>query len=199
MVVLNGVLLRMGGSAAVAAFSIVLYVDSVANSLLFGMSDSLQGRRQLLLWAGAAPADFCAGKAGVLVGALVAALAFLLMRFGGEALLSLFLGHNSEVVGALALRAMELFSLTYLTCWFNVAISAFFTAVNRPGRPFILSFGNALVFPSLLALAVLPRLWGIDGVWLTPACGDLLTAVAAAALLLYFWRRKERKTALEEV
>ncbi len=78
----------------------------------------------------------------------MAALAFLLMRFGGEALLSLFLGHNSEVVGALALRAMELFSLTYLTCWFNVAISAFFTAVNRPGRPFILSFGNALVFPT---------------------------------------------------
>ena len=129
---------------------------------------------------------------------LAAALAFLLMRFGGEALLSLFLGHNSEVVGALALRAMELFSLTYLTCWFNVAISAFFTAVNRPGASLILSFGNALVFP-LLALAVLPRLWGIDGVWLTPACGDLLTAVAAVVLLLYFWRRKERKTALEEV
>ena len=102
------------------------------------------------------------------------------------------------LVGALALRAMELFSLTYLTCWFNVAISAFFTAVNRPGASLILSFGNALVFP-LLALAVLPRLWGIDGVWLTPACGDLLTAVAAGALLLYFGRRKERKTALEEV
>ena len=102
------------------------------------------------------------------------------MRFGGEALLSLFLGHNSEVVGALALRAMELFSLTYLTCWFNVAISAFFTAVNRPGASLILSFGNALVFP-LLALAVLPRLWGIDGVWLTPACGSGAAAVFLAA------------------
>lgn len=68
MVVLNGVLLRMGGSAAVAAFSIVLYVDSVANSLLFGMSDSLQGAVQLLLWCRAAPADFCAGKAGVFGG-----------------------------------------------------------------------------------------------------------------------------------
>ena len=198
MVVLNGVLLRMGGSAAVAAFSIVLYVDSVANSLLFGMSDSLQGAVRYCCGAGLRQRIFALEKRVFLVGALVAALAFLLMRFGGEALLALFLGHNSEAVGALALRAMELFSLTYLTCWFNVAISAFFTAVNRPGASLILSFGNALVFP-LLALAVLPRLWGIDGVWLTPACGDLLTAVAAVALLLYFWRRKERKTALEDV
>ncbi len=42
MVILNSVLLRLSGSMAVAAFSIVMYVDSIVGSLLFGMADSIQ-------------------------------------------------------------------------------------------------------------------------------------------------------------
>ena len=37
MVILNSVLLRLSGSMAVAAFSIVMYVDSIVGSLLFEM------------------------------------------------------------------------------------------------------------------------------------------------------------------
>ena len=42
MVLFNVVLMNLGGYLAVAAFSVVMYVDSIVKSLLFGMSDALQ-------------------------------------------------------------------------------------------------------------------------------------------------------------
>lgn len=42
MLILNAVLLRLGGSVAVAAISVVFYVDSIVNSMIFGLADSMQ-------------------------------------------------------------------------------------------------------------------------------------------------------------
>ena len=42
MVLFNAVLMRIEGYRAVAAFSIVMYVDSVVKSVLFGIGDALQ-------------------------------------------------------------------------------------------------------------------------------------------------------------
>ena len=42
MVIMNAVLLRLSGAMAVAAFSIVMYIDSFVSSMLFGMVDALQ-------------------------------------------------------------------------------------------------------------------------------------------------------------
>ena len=119
------------------------------------------------------------------------------MRFGGEALLSLFLGHNSEVVGALALRAMELFSLPILPVGLMWRSAPFSQRSIVRGRP--LYCLSEMRWCSPCWRWQYCRACGAStGYGFTPACGDLLTAVAAVALL-YFWRRKERKTALEEV
>lgn len=42
MIIFNAALLSAGGFMAVAAFSIIMYVDSVVKALLFGMGDALQ-------------------------------------------------------------------------------------------------------------------------------------------------------------
>ena len=41
-IVFNFFLLKYGGTTAVAAFSVIMYVDSIVGMLVFGMSDSLQ-------------------------------------------------------------------------------------------------------------------------------------------------------------
>ena len=74
---------------------------------------------------------------------------------------------------------MELFSLSYLVCWFGIIASSFFTALGQAARSLAVAFGQTLVFP-ILALLLLPRLLGLDGVWLTAlAAGVLASAVAA--------------------
>ncbi len=185
MIVLNGILLRLSGSLAVAAFSIVLYVDSIVTSLLYGIADSLQPaisycygaqlRRRLLAFE----------KRVLIASAAIAALAFALMRWGGEAVIPFFLQKGDTALLQMSLKAMELYSLSYVTSWLGISLGSFFTAVNRPGISLGISTGRALFFP-LASLALFVSLWGIDGVWLTPAVSCTLTALLALAFLARF-------------
>lgn len=185
MIILNSILLHLAGSMAVAAFSIVLYVDSIMASLLYGMTDSMQPAISYCYGAKLRGRMFAFEKRVLLAGALLSGITLAGMRLGGQGIISLFIRENDPALLEMSLRAMELFSFTYLTGWIGVGLSAFFTAVNRPGTSLGISIGRALFFP-LLALAVLVPLLGVDGVWLTSAASSTLTAVTAAVFLARF-------------
>ena len=190
MIILNGVLLHLSGGAAVAAFSIVLYVDSIVASLLYGMTDSMQPAISYCYGAELRRRMFAFEKRVLFAGALVSLLTFIGMRTGGHAIISLFIQENESALLEMSLRAMRLFSFTYLSGWIGVGLSAFFTAVNKPGISLGISLGRALVFP-LLALSVLVPLLGIDGVWLTSAAGSVLTAVVSVFFLMHFLHKEK--------
>ena len=90
-IVYNFFLLKHGGTTALAAFSVIMYVDSIVGMLVFGMCDSLQ------------PAiSYCYGarliskvKAifrRVIIGAIVlSAASFLFMMFAGQYVAPLFI------------------------------------------------------------------------------------------------------------
>ena len=192
MVILNSVLLRLAGSTAVAAFSIVLYVDSVVGSLLYGLADSMQPAISYCYGARLRGRMFSLEKRVLLVSAAISLLTMSWMLWGGRGVVALFVPGGDQALLDMSLRAMGIFSLSYLSGWVGTGLSAFFTAVDRPGLSLGLALCRSLGFP-LLSLAVLPRFWGLDGVWLTPVAGGALTALLAAALLLGVLRRDRRE------
>ena len=165
MVILNSVLLRLSESMAVAAFSIVMYVDSIVGSLLFGMADSIQPAISYNYGARRRDRMLALEKRVLLTGAAVSLAALLWMQLGGQYVIPLFIQGDDPALLEMSLRAMRLFSLSYLLGWAGTCLSSFFTALNRPGRSLILAFSKTLVFP-LACLAVLPAALGLDGVWL---------------------------------
>lgn len=90
MIILNTVLLRLSGSLAVAAFSIVMYVDSVVKSLLFGMADSLQPALSYNYGAGNRKRILALERWVLGAAALLSAATMLWMLLGGEQILALF-------------------------------------------------------------------------------------------------------------
>lgn len=109
---------------------------------------------------------------------------------GGDLIISLFIQENDPALLEMSLRAIKLFSFTYLTSWIGVGLGAFFTAVNKPGISLGISMGRALVFP-VLALAVLTPVLGMDGVWVTPAVSGGLAAIVAVCFLVRFLHREK--------
>lgn len=97
MIILNGVLLHLSGGAAVAAFSIVLYVDSIVASLLYGMTDSMQPAISYCYGAELRRRMFAFEKRVLFAGALVSLLTFIGMRTGHH--LSLHTGERVRSVG----------------------------------------------------------------------------------------------------
>lgn len=189
MLILNSVLLRLAGATAVAAFSIVLYVDSVVASLLYGLADSVQPAISYCYGARLRRRVFSLEKHMLAASAVISLCALAGMWLGGEEIVSLFIPQGGQALLDMSLRAMKLFSLTYLTGWVATGLSAFFTATNRAGSSLGLSLCRALCFP-LLCLAVLPQVLGLDGVWLAAPVGGLLAAVLALLLLGAVLRRE---------
>ena len=191
MILLNAVLLRMAGTVAVTAFSIVMYVDSVVGGLLYGMADALQPAISYSYGAGLRGRMFALERRVLAASAAVALAVMAWMLLGGGGVVGLFIQNGDPALLEMSLRAMSLFALSYLTNWAGTALSAFLTAMNRPGASLALAVSRTLGFP-LACLAVLPGLLGLDGVWLTPAVGSALTALLALCLLLRVLRREKR-------
>ena len=194
MVLLNTVLLHLAGATAVAAFSIVMYVDSIVGSLLYGMADALQPAISYHYGAGLQQRMIALEKRVLTASALVSLAAMTAMLLGGGWIIPLFVPAGDNTLLQMSLRAMQLFSLSYLTVWAGTAFSSFFTALSRPVPSLVLSLSRTLLFP-LLGVAVLPALWGLDGVWLMPALGAFATALLALCLL----RPVMQRTRLEPI
>lgn len=190
MLILNSVLLHLAGSMAVAAFSIVMYVDSIVGSLLYGMADSMQPAISYNYGAGRRGRMFALEQRVMIAAAAVSIAAMAWMLLWGQHVIPLFIREDDPALLEMSLRAMKLFSLSYLLGWVGTCLSSFFTALNRPGLSLTLAFSRTLIFP-LLALAVLPGLVGLDGVWLTSAAAGVLTAALAAVFLVGVIRREK--------
>ena len=180
-IVFNLFLLKYGGTLAVAAFSIIMYVDSVVGMLVFGMSDAMQPAISYCYGA----KQFRKVKAimyRVILGAMVlSGISLLFMFFMGQCVAPLFIQNGDVELLQMSIVGMKLFSLSYLTGWVDMCFSAFFTALEKPIRSMITSFFGTIVFP-ILALFVLTFYLGLNGVWLSAVVSCTLSAILTLCL-----------------
>lgn len=191
MVMFNIVLMRVGGYLAVAAFSIVMYVDSVVKSMLFGMSDSLQPALSYNYGARKLDRVFALERRVQLAGGAISLAVMLWMLLGGGSLVVLFVDPADTGLLTLSLRAMRLFALSYLVSWCGVVCSGFFTALDRPVISLVQALCQTLLFPAA-GLLLLPPLLGLDGVWLTSLAAGILAAALAGIFLAVVWRQTKK-------
>lgn len=194
MLMVNVVLLRLAGSMSVAAFSIVMYIDSIVTSILFGMSDAIQPAISYNYGAGERKRVFALEKRAILAGAILSISVMILMMNGGTAIIPLFIDEQQPELLHMSERAMFLFALSYIVSWFGTVASSFFTAMNRPIMSLTVALGQTLVFP-LIFLAVLPNLFGLDGVWLVSSGAEILTSILAG---IFMWRLVREQQRLEK-
>ena len=96
----------------------------------------------------------------------------------------------------MAVNALLLFSLTYITRWFSFATQSFLSAIEKPVAASMISVSTALVFPVLLIVVLWPL--GLTGLWLNFAVTAVLAGILALILLLRqkdLWNKDGKKAA----
>ncbi len=183
-ILMNLLLVRFGGEAAVSVYGVLMYVEGFVLPLLYGMCDSLQpavgcnwGARKFRRVR--AIEIYCFSASGLLsVGA--AAILFLCPGAIGR----LFLGGENAALLSETANALRLFGLGFLVRWFSFAAQSFMLSVEKPGYASAISVSTAFFFP-LLLIAALWRL-ALTGLWLNYAGTALLAALLSAGILLRF-------------
>jgi putative MATE family efflux protein len=181
-VIINVVLLRLGGATAVAAAAIVEYVQSLTGMVIHSMVDALQPAVSYCFGAGLLQRMRRIQRAVMVASAVLSLLSMLFLLFGGRLLLPFFIKGGDTALYALSLRAMQLYALSYLVSWIDGTLSGFMTAVERPLQSLTTSLLSTFVFP-LLFMAVLVPLWGLDGVWLLHFVAGVFSAAAAILIV----------------
>ena len=114
-------------------------------------------------------------------------LVFALSRFGGPYAVRLFAGEGAAVC-QIAADGLAIFSYSFLFCGLNIFTSAMFTALSNGKLSAALSFLRTF---GLLSggILLLPRLWGVNGVWLAVPVAEGIMFVLSVICLTRFHKR----------
>lgn len=178
----NRTMMELLGEDGVAAITIMIYAQFLLNTLFIGFS------------MGVAPViGFCYGSSDGarqkkvvsvsirFLGAASAAV-FGAALLGGPRMIQLFAEETSAVY-RIAAEGFGIFSFSFLFCGLNIFTSALFTALSNGKVSAVLSFLRTF---GLLAggILLLPRVWGIAGVWLAvPAAEGVMFVLSAVCLV----------------
>jgi Na+-driven multidrug efflux pump len=122
----------------------------------------------------------------ILAATVWVSLGFVATHFFPRALISLFNRKDAELL-ALGPHAMRLFMLLLPILGFQIVSANYFQAVGKPLKAMLLSLSRQvlLLIPAIL---VLPRFFGLEGIWMAAPIADLLSSIWTGVWLLVEFR-----------
>lgn len=181
----NYATLKFGGTAGLAAYSVMLYVIHPIINFQSGIGDGIQPLVSKAYGAGD----------GMVMGwnlkkALGHSIAFgclvILLLLPSRRAVSSFFG-ASELVSTYISQGFFYVAFAFPLTGLIRVMTAFMYATGKSLRASVIIYGDAFITTPLM-LVILPRFFGLSGVWMAYTASQLLLTVLTAAL----WRRRER-------
>lgn len=178
----NAQLIKHAGEDGVAAYGVLMYVNMIFLAIYIGYS------------VGSAPiigynfgADNKAELKSVLKKSLVIiSVSSLLMLLAGillaNPLSDIFVGYD-QGLWEMTVNAFFIFSFSFLFAGLAIFGSSFFTALNNGLISAIMSFLRTIVF-QIAAVILLPRLMGLDGIWLSVVVAEFMAALLSIGFII---------------
>ncbi len=184
-ILMNIMLLNMGGVDAVAIYGVLMTVSSIVEQLLYGVLDSLQPAIGYNYGAEEYGRVKAIEKYCMVTGAMISVL-FGILIFSIPHLAAIPFLEDLSLL-PIATHALRLFCISCFFRWFSHAIQSFFIALERPLPAMFISLSTAFFFPLLLIFVLLPL--RLDGLWLNYSITSILASFLATVLI---WKAKNK-------
>lgn len=187
--VMNMLLLRMGGTLAVSTFAVLMYCSDLVQPMLYGLCDSMQPAIGYNWGAERYQRVKSLAKCVFTSTAVVSAFAIVLMSVFPRQIASIFVDSADTALLDLSAHALRLFSMEFFFWWFGYAAQSFYNAIQMPRNAAILTVSTAIVFPLVMVAVLWPL--GLDGLWLNQAA----TYVPVGIIAFFMLRKTQRSLA----
>ena len=187
MIAMNVILMNLAGSDGVAAAAVILSAQTILSA---GYAGYVQGIAPVVSYHHGA-GNY--SELGRLYRVALKTIAVLSVATFGAAFplakpIARLFAASSPAVMQMAVRGTLLFASSFLLMGVNLFASGFFTALNDGKTSAILSLFRTLIF-LILPLLILPRLLGVDGVWISIPAAEVLSVL----LSVFYFRRMKTK------
>lgn len=189
-IILNNTLMAHGGDLALSAIGIVM---SIAMLLFMPVLGLAQGAQPIIGFNyGAKRFDRVKAtwKLAVLAGTGIALAGYLALHIWPQQLVGLF-SEGDTALTNLTIHAMLVYMALIPIVGFQIVSSTYFQAVGKARQAAVLSLSRQVLF-FIPLLLILPRYWGVEGVWRAAPIADFL-AVSLSATMMYWEMRNLKK------
>ncbi len=169
-ILFNQTLMKIAGADGIASLSIIWYAQGLFGGLFRGYISGISPVVSYNFGKGDPGRLSCLFKISVRTIAAAAAIVTLLSFLSGGNVITVF-SKNNDGVYRMALHGFRIVAISFILMAYNVFASGWFTALNDGITSAVLSFCRTIIF-MVLPVLILPRLFGIDGVWLSMAAGE---------------------------
>ncbi len=177
----NWAILREVGVSGIAAFTVLGYSAYVFNMLVIGFG---QGASPLMSFAYGANERKLTQEIRKLTSYYVLAsgiIIFIGLQLSANVYSLVFV--QSQAIQELVQDGIRIFPIAFIILGINVIGSFYFTSIGKAKESALISALRGLVI-LLLAIIILPILWGMQGVWLVAPVTELLTLLVTIRLLM---------------
>lgn len=181
-VLYNLQLMKFIGENGVASYGVIMYVSFVFASAFFGYNIGISPIIGFNFGAKNTKELKNLFKKSLIIIALSSLIITFISEISSKLLATIFVSYDVELM-SLTNRAIKIYMLSFLLAGFNIFSSAFFTALNDGLISAILSFARTLIF-QLASILILPRLIGVDGIWLAIIVAEALSFILTIIMFI---------------
>lgn len=189
--VFNIIIMRQMGYMAVAALTIVFYLNTILNILLYGLSQALQPIISYNFGAKRIDKIKEVLKTALITGGVIGVLYYLGINIFGRDIIALFSNGQDDLKG-LAREVSFYMTFAYIISFVNIIAVGFHTGIEKPLESALISLGRSIVFV-LVSMLVLPLFFGNIGLWLSIPFGELISLSISIPLMKRSMRQLEIK------
>lgn len=180
VVILNNQLKRYGGDIAIGAYGVINRFLFVFAMIIMGLNQGMQPIAGYNYGARQFDRVLRVFRFTALAATSVTATVFLLAEICPELMTKIFT-HDPELISA-STYAMRIVSCVFFLVGFQMVTGNFFTSIGMAKKAIFMSLSRQVIFLIPLAM-VLPRWFGLDGVWWSLPLSDAISAAIAWLLL----------------
>lgn len=119
-------------------------------------------------------------------------LFMVILCFYARFIVGIFVDTSEILVLDIAARGAVLVSFSFLFNGVNIYITSYFTAIDRPAISLLIAILRGLLFLAPLIL-FLPKIWGVDGIWVTTPIAEFATSIVSVILLIRYNKKQNIK------
>ncbi len=186
VIFINNSLMKYGGDMAVGAYGIANRIAFIFVMVTMGVCQGMQPIAGYNYGAQNYNRMLEVLRLAVMAGTLVCAVGFVIAIFFPEPCVRLFTT-DAELIEK-SVVAMRYIMALFVIIGAQMVITNFFQSIGKAKVSIFLSLSRQLIF-LVPAIAILPPLMGLDGVWLAMPLSDGVAAVMAYAMLWIYIRR----------
>ncbi|SFJ24547.1 putative efflux protein, MATE family [Terrisporobacter glycolicus] len=182
----NIVMIKFLGEEGVAAITIMLYMQFLLNAAYLGFTSGVSPRISYNYGRQDENQVGNLFKYSIIIISAFGVITFIMSRAMSEILISLFATKGSTLF-EISHNGFMIFSISFLVAGINIFGSGMFTAFSNGKISAILSLLRTFVF-FLMGIFVLPRVMGVDGVWLVVPFAEVATMIVS---LIFMYKYKK--------